>query len=95
MVQFDSQDAYEVVHNFKPLAEVPSLTRDTYVPRAATPLLDALGRGINDLEHQLGALSADEKPKRVMMVVITDGRENASREFRKEQVSKMIKQHTE
>jgi hypothetical protein len=50
LVQFDSQDPYEVIHRFKPIAEVPELTRETYVPRASTPLLDAMGRGIIDLE---------------------------------------------
>ena len=49
LVQFDLQDPYEVIHRFKPIGEVPELTRETYVPRALTPLLDALGRGINDL----------------------------------------------
>src|ERR1043165_4100560 len=53
LAQFDSQDPYEIVHHFKPLGEVPELTRETFVPRASTPLLDAIGRGINDLEKSL------------------------------------------
>jgi hypothetical protein len=91
LVQFDSQDPYEVVHQFRPLAEVPELTRETFVPRASTPLLDAMGRGINDLEESLDKLPAKTRPARVIMVVITDGQENASREFTKGQVEKMIK----
>jgi len=91
LVQFDSQDPYEVIHHFKPIAEVPPLTRQTFVPRASTPLLDALGRGINDLEQSLGQKAEDERPARVVMVIITDGQENASREFRKEQIEKMIR----
>jgi len=95
LVQFDSQDPYEIVHKFKPLAEVPELTRETFVPRASTPLLDAMGRGINDLEKSLADMTEDEKPSRVVMVVITDGQENASREFRKDQIEKMIKEKQE
>ena len=95
LVQFDSQDPYEIVHKFKPLAEVPELTRETFVPRAATPLLDAIGRGINDLEKSLADMPEDEKPARVVMVLITDGQENASREFRKDQIEKMIKEKQE
>jgi len=95
LVQFDSQDPYEVIHHFKPIAEVPELTRETYVPRASTPLLDAMGRGINDLENSLSKLGEADRPARVLMVVVTDGQENASREFRKEQIEKMIKEKTE
>lgn len=95
LVQFDSQDPYEIVYHFKPLAEVPELTRETFVPRATTPLLDAIGRGINDLEKSLADITEAERPSRVVMVVITDGQENASREFRKDQIEKMIKEKQE
>ena len=95
LVQFDSQDPYEVVHHFKPLAGVPELTRETFVPRAATPLLDAIGRGINDLEKGLADLAEDERPARVVMAIVTDGQENASREFRKDQIKKMIQEKRE
>lgn len=95
LVQFDSQDPYEVVHHFKPLADVPELTRETFVPRASTPLLDAMGRGINDLEKSLVDLPENERPARVVMVIITDGQENASRDFRKDQVEKMIREKQE
>src|SRR4030095_2823793 len=69
LVQFDSQDPYEVVHHFKPLADVPELTRETFVPRANTPLLDAIGRGINDLEKSLSDITEAERPSRVVMVL--------------------------
>src|SRR5688500_13259376 len=91
LVQFDSQDPYEIVHRFKPLSEIPELTRETFVPRASTPLLDAMGRGINDLEKSLSDLPETERPSRVVMVTITDGQENSSRVFRKDQVGKMIR----
>lgn len=90
LVQFDTQDPYEVVHRFAPLAEVPGLTRETYVPRAATPLLDALGRGINDLEQSLAAIAEEERPGKVVFAIVTDGKENSSSEFSREQVNKMI-----
>jgi hypothetical protein len=95
LVQFDSQDPYEVIHQFKPLQEVPELTRETFVPRATTPLLDAIGRGINDLEKGLFDMAEEDRPARVVMVIITDGQENASREFRKDQIEKMIKEKQE
>ncbi len=95
LIQFDTQDPFEVIHDFKPIGDVPGLTRETYVPRATTPLLDAVGRGINDLEARLGKMPAKKRPGKVVVVIVTDGQENASREFRKDQVEKMIKVHEE
>ena len=91
LVQFDSQDPYEVVHNFRAIQSVPELTRETFVPRASTPLLDAMGRSINDLEANLLKMAEPDRPARIVVVIITDGQENASREFRAEQVRAMIK----
>jgi len=90
LVQFDSQDPYEVVHNFKDIQDVPELTRETFVPRAYTPLLDAIGRSINDVASALAKKT--EKPEKVVVVIITDGQENASMEFRKDQIEKMVKE---
>jgi hypothetical protein len=94
LIQFDSQDSHEVIHKFMPIGEVPALTRETYVPRATTPLLDAMGMGINELEENLSAIEEDERPAKVLLVTVTDGMENASREFTRDQVKKMIKDKT-
>ena len=95
LVQFDSQDPYEVIHQFAPIQSIPELTRQTYVPRAGTPLLDTIGRGINDLEQQLGEMSPNQSPAKVAFVIITDGQENSSQEFRKEQIVSMIQRKQE
>lgn len=92
LVQFDSRDPYEVIHHFVPLAQVAELTRETFVPRATTPLLDAMGRGINDLERTLAGMPESHRPSRVVLVIITDGQENASREFSRPVIEKMIKE---
>ena len=90
LVQFDSQDPFEVIHKFTDIQMVADLTGQTYVPRASTPLYDAVGRGINDLKAGLGALPEALRPKKIVMVIVTDGQENASREFTGVQVRKMI-----
>lgn len=95
LVQFDTQDPYEVLHRFSPIELVPELTRESYVPRAATPLLDALGRCINDLEASLAALKPDNRPSKTIITVVTDGQENSSQEFSKARITKMIREKTE
>jgi len=95
LVQFDGQDPYEVLHRFKPLRDVPPLDRSTYVPRGGTPLFDAVGRGINDIEAALGKLAEADRPTKVIFAIVTDGEENSSVEFGKEQVTKMIKAKTD
>jgi len=95
LVQFDSQDPYEVIHEYKPIAKIPKLSRETYVPRASTPLLDAMGRGINDLEKNLADMKKNERPGKVVMVIITDGQENSSVEFKKDQIVRMIRDKQE
>ena len=95
LVQFDTEDPYEVVHHYLPIGDAPKLTRKTYVPRGGTPLLDALGRGINDLEKGISDLAEEERPSKVVMVVITDGHENSSKEFKKDQILKMVKERTD
>jgi hypothetical protein len=92
LVQFDSQDPYEVIHHFRPIAEIPDLTRETFVPRASTPLLDAIGRGINDLDATLAKQPEANRPARIVIAIVTDGQENASREFDQATIKQMIRE---
>jgi len=91
LVQFDSQDPYEILHSAADIATVPPLTLEQYVPRASTPLYDAMGRGILDLEAWLAARPDAERPGKVIFVVVTDGQENASREFDRKRVNRLVK----
>ncbi len=92
LVQFDTHDPYEIIYDFKPLADIPPLSRETFVPRAATPLLDTMGRGIVDLERKIEALPEGDRPDTVIMAVITDGKENSSQEFNRELVRLRIEE---
>ena len=68
LLQVDSQNPYELVHRFAPVQEVPALTRETtFVPAPATPLLDAIGRGINDVERNLADIMENYRPSRVSL----------------------------
>ncbi len=78
LVQFDSEDPQEVVFAETALAEVPELTQDRYQPRGGTPLLDALGTLIEGAQLRLKKLDHDEDQ---IVVIFTDGHENASRKW--------------
>jgi len=86
LIQFDSQNDHEVLYRNIPISEAPELTFDTYVPRALTPLYDAIAKGIFVTE------SADVTHNKVIFAIITDGQENASREFDTNRVHKMIEE---
>lgn len=89
LVQFDDQ--YETVFD-KPLKECPELTQNTFVPRGSTALLDAQGRTIVELGHELAALPESERPSKVIVVTLTDGLENASKEFSLDKIGAMIRE---
>ncbi len=93
LVQFDNQ--YEVVHAAIPIAQAPALTGQTYVPRGSTALLDAVGRTINETRRRIGEAPEASRPERVVFVIITDGYENASREFTRPQIMEMIEERKE
>jgi Mg-chelatase subunit ChlD len=88
LVQFDHE--CEVVYAGRPIAEAPSLTAETFEPRGTTALLDAIGRTIDATGERLRALPEPDRPDRVLLVVITDGLENASIDYNRSRVFDMI-----
>lgn len=87
LTQFDHE--YETVFD-KPLADVPKLDSKTYVPRGSTALHDAIGRTINELGKQLETAPEGERPEHVVLVILTDGHENASHEFTRDKIAEMV-----
>jgi len=85
LTQFDND--YEVVYSGKPLKDVPGLD---LVPRGSTALMDAIGRTIGEVGARLKTTPEDQRPERVLFVILTDGAENASREFTKASINQMV-----
>ena len=85
LVQFDTD--YEFVHRGVQIKEVP---RFELVPRGMTALLDAVGRAINETEERLAKLDEANRPGLVIFVIVTDGMENSSHEFKKAQIKDLI-----
>jgi hypothetical protein len=82
--------AYQMIHNGVAIKDVAPLTHSTYVPSGSTALLDALGKAINQTGARLAAMDEASRPGKVILVVLTDGEENSSREFTKAQITEMI-----
>jgi hypothetical protein len=71
-----------------PIERVADLDRHTYQPRGCTSLYDAVGTTILDVDRYLE--SHGDGISQVVFVIMTDGLENASREFNHRQVFDMI-----
>lgn len=68
------------------LNDVPPLTDSNYRPAETTPLYDAIGKTITSLE------SSVKKGSRCLVVIQTDGQENASREYDRRAIFDMIEE---
>jgi Mg-chelatase subunit ChlD len=86
---FDTK--YDVRLSGKPIADVQDLTEESYVPGGMTALLDAVGRTIDEVGARFAKMEEDARPERVILAIITDGQENSSREYTRQQVSEKIK----
>ena len=92
LAQFDTHDPFELLIDAVPLREVTDLERDRYQPRGSTPLFDAIGRLLSHIDAS--PLGQGDDVDHVV-VIVTDGQENASREFNRKQIFDLIKQRSE
>ena len=76
LIQFDDQDPHDVLVDAEPLRKVRSI-RGRFEPRGCTPLYDAIGRLLDRAERRLARHGAN--PADQLVVIFTDGLENASR----------------
>lgn len=81
LTKFNSERTV-VVCDGKPIMKVHPITDAEYQPDATTPLYDAIGKTIHTLEGKQDA--------NVLMVIMTDGLENASKEFTREMIFGLI-----
>ena len=77
---------YSFLHERVDVSKVKKLTSKDYYVDGCTALYDALGKGITYMDQCM--------TNKVLFIIITDGYENASREFSKEQIKRMIKKHS-
>lgn len=88
-VLFDHR--YNMIHDGVNIKEVKDMTTAEYMPTGMTAMLDAVGMTINHVGQKLAALPEEERPEKVLFTVVTDGKDNSSKEFNWKTVRNMIK----
>ncbi len=76
-------DEHYMLYEGMDIKEVPDLSKATYKPTGSTAIHDAIGHTIASLGNRLKGLEEHQRPGKVIVCIITDGMENASRQFSK------------
>ena len=66
------------------------LDETSYQPNGLTALFDAIGTGIITLNSYLDEMPKSKQPSKVMVAIMTDGLENASKQFSQTTIHQMI-----
>jgi uncharacterized protein YegL len=89
-VTFDSEVKIGQIWN-KSVEEIPDFNKETYCPDGCTALLDGIGMGVTKLKNEISKELLERKAT-VVVTIFTDGEENSSREFNREQVKTLLQE---
>ena len=92
-VLFDNR--YQLLHDRIDIRAVSPMTEKEYQVGGSTALLDAIGRTVQKLAVVQRNTAEEYRAEHVMFVIITDGEENASREYSFQKVKAMIEEEKE
>ena len=92
-VLFDNET--EVIHDRVDLGKIEQLTYREYYVRGCTALLDAVGSAIHHIGNVHKYAREEDRPKKTLFVITTDGMENASRKYSYDRVKMMIEHQQE
>jgi len=93
VLTFDSEEtAYEVIFEDVNIQNVKHITANDIYARNCTALLDGVGKTIDSVGTKLSNMSEDNRPEHVVVVIMTDGIENSSKEYTRERVKELIEQ---
>ena len=87
-VLFDNR--YTLLHDRIDIRAVAPISEKEYFVGGSTALLDAIGRTIGKIAAVQKNTAEDYRAEKVIFIIITDGAENASREFSADEVKKLI-----
>ena len=83
-------DAIKFIHEREDINNIKTLDKRSYQPSGCTALLDAVGDSIAYIKSKHASLKEDELPKHTIVSIMTDGLENASREYSYRKIKEMI-----
>lgn len=86
---FDFNSKVTEVYRGKNVKDINSTLE--YTPFGMTALMDGVGIAIDTIGKWLNSMPEDEKPEQNLIVIITDGKENFSKEYSANRVREMIK----
>ena len=86
MVFFNSNGIRTIMEN-KPIEQVEMLKSKDFMPTACTPLYDAMGLSLSKLRYKLD----DSEKNQALVTIITDGYENASKEYTGKMINSLVK----
>lgn len=78
----------KMLHFLDPISKVNEINAETYNPNSNTPLFDAMGFACSKLESVLKSQTNQEY--NVLVTILTDGEENASREYNGQSIREMV-----
>ncbi len=90
-VLFD--DRFEILHDRLDIRFVQPITEKEYYVGASTALLDAVGYTIYKIKEKMRASDYEGGSTNVIVVIVTDGYENASRRYSYPQIRELVDQH--
>lgn len=82
---------FTILHDRQPIRSVAPITERDYSPAGMTALLDAVGQAICKIDNVMAHTAEDYRAGKVQFVIITDGLENASKEYSAQRVKQMIR----
>ena len=92
-VLFDNN--YEILHDRIDIRAVRPITEKEYFVGGTTALIDAMGRTIHKIINVQRNTDEAYRAEKVMFVIITDGYENASREYTADKVRSLCRRQTD
>lgn len=76
----------DMIYDMTPIKDADKLTKEQYDPCCCTPLFDAIGKTVKELKRR----TAEIEGAAYLVTIITDGYENASKEWDSKSVCKLI-----
>ena len=85
----------EVIHDRVDIQKIEPMTRNEYYVRGCTALLDAVGGAIHHIGNVHKYAREEDRPEKTLLVITTDGMENASRKYSYDRLKAMIERQKE